>query len=195
MEHGRGARPETNIRTWGQLGLQGEWANAQITPYGPPALHPGGVSFFQSRVMGGAADVWNERLREYPDRSAMLRALANVRYGIAYASLGYAAPGAKTLALAERDGGPYFQLDAKTVSSRAYPLSRFVYMYLAPDTVAGDAARLSPNLRAFLEFVLRRDGQQLASATSYYPLPVGIASKQLANLRANPLPRPTAKSS
>lgn len=186
--------PETNIRTWGQLGLRGEWANAEITPYGPPALHPGGVSYFQRRVMGGA-DVWNERLREFPDRSAMLRALANDRYGIAFASLGYAAPGIKALALAERDGGPYFRLDAKTVSSRAYPLSRFAYMYLAPDTVSGDPVRLNPNLRAFLEFVLGRDGQPLISATSYYPLPLGIAAMELAKVRANALPTQTPAAS
>ena len=26
--------PEGNIRTWGQLGLTGEWADKEITPYG-----------------------------------------------------------------------------------------------------------------------------------------------------------------
>src|SRR5262249_39716580 len=48
----RGA--EENIRTWGQLGLTGEWADKPIHVYGPPGLHPGGVSYFQMRVMGGA---------------------------------------------------------------------------------------------------------------------------------------------
>ena len=34
--------PEGNIRTWGQLGLTGEWADKPIHVYGPPGLYPGG---------------------------------------------------------------------------------------------------------------------------------------------------------
>ena len=34
--------PEKNIRTWGQLGLKGEWADKEITPLRPePPLQPG----------------------------------------------------------------------------------------------------------------------------------------------------------
>ena len=43
-----------DIRTWGQLGATGEWADKPIHPYGPPGLFPGGMSFFQIKVMSGA---------------------------------------------------------------------------------------------------------------------------------------------
>ena len=55
-----------NIRRWGQLGLTGGWAEARIRPYGPPATHPGGMSYFQIRVLHGA-DTRNEELREFAD--------------------------------------------------------------------------------------------------------------------------------
>jgi len=70
-----------NILTWGQLGLTGEWADKPIHPYGPPGVYPGGISFFQTRVMGGA-DTWAEELREYDDPSQMIEALSKDRYGI-----------------------------------------------------------------------------------------------------------------
>ena len=47
----RGA--EKDIRTWGQLGLTGEWADKPIHVYGPPGIFPGGISYFQN-----ARDGW-----------------------------------------------------------------------------------------------------------------------------------------
>ena len=92
-----------NIRTWGQLGLTGAWADKPIHVYGPPGLFPGGVSYFQSKVMGGA-DTWNENLQEFDDRKLMMAALGKDRYGIAYAPLAYETAQAKSLALAETRG-------------------------------------------------------------------------------------------
>src|SRR6202171_3010295 len=104
-----GRSAQEDIRPWGQLGLTGEWADKPIHTYGPPGLYPGGVSFFQTRVMGGA-DTWNESLMEFDDRAAMLRTLAGDRYGIAYAGNSYRTPQVKALALAEKAGGTFVAL-------------------------------------------------------------------------------------
>jgi phosphate transport system substrate-binding protein len=42
-----------NLRTWGQLGLGGAWADKPIHVYGPPNLGAGAITYFQTRVMGG----------------------------------------------------------------------------------------------------------------------------------------------
>lgn len=175
----RGA--ETNIRTWGQMGLTGEWADKAIRPYGPPGLYPGGVSFFQTRVMGGA-DTWNEALMEYDDRDAMLRALEADRYGLAYANLSYARPGVKALALAERAGGPFVPLTRRTVADRSYPLARYAYLYLAPDTAVGDEAdpKMSPKISAFVRFILSRQGQRIVEREGdYLPLTAEVVTEQM----------------
>lgn len=189
MEWNTGAarRSDRDIRTWGQMGLPGVWANRPIIPYGPPAVHPGGVSFFQSRVMGGA-DTWNERLREYVDPREMLRAVAGDRFGIGYACLADANPGVKSLALAERDGGSYVPLTAATVAAGSYPLRRYVYFYLAPDTLTGDPTRLSPQLQAFLAFVVSRGGQSLVRLTGYHSLLSKEAGEQARRIAKNALP-------
>lgn len=171
--------PEGNIRRWGDLGLGGEWEDAEIVPYAPPALHPGGVSFFQRRVMGGA-DTVNPRTREYPGAEDRIAALAADRFGIAYASLGYARPGVRAVPLS--DGGPFVHLTAQTVADLSYPLTRFGYIYVAPDTVVGDAAPMSGSLLAFMRFALSPEGQALIGSTDYHPLPPELAADHYGDL-------------
>ena len=172
-----------NIRTWGQLGLTGAWADEPIHVYGPPGLFPGGVSFFQSKVMGGA-DTWNENLREFDDRRLMMAALGKDRYGIAYAPLAYETAQVKPLALAETRGGPYVALTRANVASRAYPLSRLAYIYFAPDHANGDpAVPTDPKIREFLRYVLSRQGQRdVLREGDYLPLTKELVREQLEKL-------------
>jgi phosphate transport system substrate-binding protein len=174
--------PEKNIRTWGQLGLTGEWADKPIHVYGPPGIYPGGVSYFQTRVMGGA-DTWNEALVEFDDRAAMLRTLASDRYGIAYAGLSYRTPEVKALPLSERAGAAFVAPTRATVADRIYPLTRSAYIYLAPDTPTGDRAAPDPKVREFLRYVLSRQGQEaVAREGDHLPLTPALLQAQLQKL-------------
>ncbi|HEV7183255.1 MAG TPA: substrate-binding domain-containing protein [Leifsonia sp.] len=177
---GESARgPEGNIRRWGDLGLTGEWADAPIVPYTPPALHPGGVSYFQRRVMGGA-DTVNPKTREYPYSDGLIAQLADDRFGIGYGSLGYAQPGVRAVPLS--DGGPHVALTEQSVADLSYPLTRLAYIYVTPDTVVGDAAPMSGSLLAFMQFALGSEGQALIGSTDYHPLPQEVAAEQRADL-------------
>jgi phosphate transport system substrate-binding protein len=171
--------PEGNIRAWGRLGLTGAWSRQPIHVYGPPGIHPGGVSFFQMRVLGGG-DTRNEDLVEFEDRKAMLEALARDRLGIAYAPLAYSGEGIKVLALADKPGGPFVQPTRASVASRAYPLSRSAYIYVAPDTPTGDRARMDPKVREFLRYVFSRQGQEdVEREGDHLPLTPALAREQL----------------
>ena len=110
--------PELNVRTWGQLGATGAWADKPIHVYAPPLEGAGAITYFQSRVMHGA-DLWNEDLREYADPALMIADLSNDPSGIAYASLDSAAAGVKALPLAETAAGPYVNPTRETVAERA----------------------------------------------------------------------------
>ena len=175
---------DQDIRTWGQLGLTGEWAAKPIHVYGPPGIYPGGISFFQSRVMGGA-DSWNESLQEYDDRVKMMEALNKDPYGIAYASLNYQTSETKPLALAERDGEPFVELSRATATDRTYPLVRTAYIYFAPDHPDGSPAKVDPKIREFLLYILSRQGQQdLVREGDYLPLTPALAAEQVRKLEA-----------
>ncbi len=173
--------PEKNLRTWGQLGLTGVWADKPIHLYGPPGLYPGGQSFFQRRVMGGA-DTWAEGLMEFEDRPEMMAALSRDPLGIAYTGLGYATPETKPLALAENSGAPYVAPTKATVADRSYPLSRTVYIYFAPDTPGGEPAnpKVDPKVREFLRYILSSEGQaDVTREGDYLPLAAALLHMQL----------------
>lgn len=173
-----------NIRTWGQLGLSGTWAGKPIHVYGPPGLYPGGVSYFQSKVMGGA-DTWNGNLREFNDRKLMMAALSKDPYGIAYATMAYGTAQVKSLALAETRDGPYVALTKASVASRSYPLARLAYIYFAPDRPNGDPAdpKVAPKVKEFLRYILSRQGQRdVRREGDFLPLTKDVVREQLKKL-------------
>src|SRR5258708_10629955 len=55
--------PEKNIRKWGQMGLGGEWADKEITPYGLNQRYSQ-ATWVSDRILGGS-DKWDEKLRIY----------------------------------------------------------------------------------------------------------------------------------
>ena len=173
-----------NIRTWGQLGLTGAWADEPIHVYGPPGLYPGGVSYFQSRVMGGA-DTWNGSLQEFNDRGQMMAVLGKDPYGIAYAPMAYRTAQVRSLALAKAQGGPYVAPTEANVANRTYPLARLAYVYLAPDRPNGDPAdpKVDPKVKEFLRYILSRQGQRdVRRERDFLPLTKEVVRDQLRKL-------------
>jgi phosphate transport system substrate-binding protein len=192
---GRGAQED--IRTWGQLGLTGEWADKPIQTYG---AGPSGMTrFFQLKVLKNG-DKWNPNYREYvetgtkiisdEDRVHQLSGLrhmfeedlAHDRYGIAWATMAHVKgiSGIKPIALAARDGGPYVAPTKASFQDRSYPLVRNIYLYL--NRPPGKA--LDPKLKEFLRYVLSREGQEIVvSNGNYLPLTAEIVREQLAKLQ------------
>jgi phosphate transport system substrate-binding protein len=191
----RGRGPDGNIRTWGQLGLGGEWADKGIQTYGHA---PSGTTrFFQARVLGNS-DKWNPNYREYVETGskmiadddrveqrgsvrAMLNALKADKYGIAWTVVPQAklVPGLKPVALAVNDGGAFVQPGKETFRDRSYPLVRNLYFYV--NRKPGDA--MDPKSREFLRYVLSRDGQQAIVANgNYLPLPLEMVRENVEKL-------------
>ncbi len=179
-----------NIRTWGQLGLTGEWADKPIQPYAPPRLGAGAITYFQIRVFGGA-EIWNESLREYADRKQMLEELARDPHGIAYAPAAYANAGMKILALGETKAGPNVALNRASVQARTYPLHRPVYVYYTVDNTNNELMPTlgDPRVKEFIRYILSKQGQQdVAGEGSYLALPAVVAQAQLKKLNSTELP-------
>jgi phosphate transport system substrate-binding protein len=196
-------RPATqNIRTWGQLGLTGEWADKEIRTYG---YAPSGMSgYFQLNVLKGS-DKWNPNYKEYvesgtkmiaDDDEAMLGGLhhmlaaemANDRYGIAWGVLPQAhdIPGIKVVALARDLAGPYVQPSRNSFQDRSYPLSRSIYIYFnhAP------GRPLEPRLQEFLRYILSREAQEAVQKQGrYLPLSARSVSEQLDVLNRTSAPQ------
>jgi phosphate transport system substrate-binding protein len=191
----RARGPGEDIRTWGQLGLTGDWADKPIQTYGHA---PSGTTrFFQLKVLGNASK-WNPNYREYvetgskmiadDDRVAqrgavrtMLNELMRDKYGIAWTVVPQAkdVPGLKPLALAAGEGAPYVVPGKATFQDRSYPLVRSLYFYV--NRKPGTA--MEPKLREFLRYVLSAEGQEaIVKNGNYLPLPAAMVREQLARL-------------
>jgi phosphate transport system substrate-binding protein len=161
-EHRRGAR---NIRTWGDLGLMGEWKDKPINVYGYDTETNTG-SFFKRAVLNGS-DKWNCDLREFADSKQpngsqldagqrISEALAHDRYGIAYGNLRYVDRQVKPVALSLTDEGPFYEATKENLIQRKYPLTRAVSFYV--NRAPGQP--LDPKVKEFLRYILSQEGQQ-----------------------------------
>jgi len=184
--------PEENIRSWGQLGLGGEWKDKPINVYGLNLRYHQATEI--SDLVLKASDKWNERLRIYANfvsasgklERGLNADLAKDRYGISYIAApttnlgGRALPASlKVLAIAARDGGPYVPYTLETLRDRSYPLYSRIYAYT--DRAPGQP--IDPKVLEFLRFVDSQEGQaEIMRDGKYLPLTAEVAKAQLKKL-------------
>ena len=187
-EYARG--PEKNIRTWGQLGLTGEWADKPIHVYGFN-LRYNTSSNFSDRILYGS-DKWNEDIvatgnyalpngKRVSGGDFIARAVADDPYAIAYTNYSeeYKQPGDKPLDLAEKTGGPYVKLSIENSRSRAYPMVNYnaFFMNETPGTP------MNPLVKEFISFILSREGQaEVQHDGKHLPLTAEIIARERAKL-------------
>jgi phosphate transport system substrate-binding protein len=184
--------PEKNIRTWGQLGLTGEWADKPINVYGL-TLRYHQATEISDRVLK-ASDKWNEHLKIYANfvskagklERGMNEDLAADKYGIGIVAApttnltgGASQPTQKVLAVAAKDGGPYIPYTLDTLQNRTYPLYDRIFAYT--DREQGKPMNLA--VLEFLRFVLSQEGQaEVMRDGKYLPLTAEVANAQLRKL-------------
>ena len=93
----------------------------------------------------------------------ILAAVARDSHAIGFGSLPPVA-GLRTLTIKRAFSSTPVEPNESTIASRIYPISRFVYCYT-------DAATDKPAVKAYLEWLRSDEGQQVAKAAGYYPLP------------------------
>src|SRR5262245_29735222 len=166
----------TVVTTWGELGLVGEWADRPVHAY--TTKHAAGPTNFVQEVALRDGE-WNPSVREigeFGQDDKVIAALATDRNGIAIVGLPYGTAQVTALALADAEGGPFFEPSLENVVQRRYPLSRLLYFYVNDD---GPGKPLDPRIREFLRFVLSRDGQAVALAAGFLPLPPPVVREEL----------------
>jgi phosphate transport system substrate-binding protein len=160
------ARPASeNIRTWGQLGLTGEWADKPIHLYGIDATLSGWSGLIQEVAFHGG-DKWNPAINEIvrggvevPADAQIVAAVAEDKYAIGFNLMRVVEknPGVKAVALAKDKSSPFVAPTAMSCYDRTYPLVNSVYLYMK----RAPGAAIEPTLKEFLEYTLSREGQQL----------------------------------
>ena len=189
------------IKTWGDLGLTGDWASRPISLYGrnsasgtygffkehtlsggdykdtvkeQPGSASGTYGFFKEHVL--QTGDYKDSVKEQPGSASVVQGVTEDRFGIGYSGIGYRTSGVKPLQLADKD--QFFDGSYANVTSGKYPLSRFLYIYInkAP------GKPLDPLVKEYVKLILSKDGQEVVVKDGYLPLSPAIVTEELKKL-------------
>jgi phosphate transport system substrate-binding protein len=172
----RRAGHKEDVRTWGQLGLTGEWAGRPISLYGRNSAS-GTYGFFKEHVLKNGD--YKDEVKEQPGSAAVVQGVTVDRYAAGYSGIGYATAGVRAVPVAEKAGDGCHEATADEAYSGKYPLARFLYVYVnrAP------GKPLDPLTREFAKLVLSKDGQEVVVKDGYFPIPASIAKEELGKIQ------------
>ncbi|MGH9324261.1 MAG: PstS family phosphate ABC transporter substrate-binding protein [Vicinamibacteria bacterium] len=162
-----------NITTWGDLGLEGDWAARPLSLYGRNSAS-GTYGFFKEHVLKNGD--FRDQVKEQPGSASVVQGVTEDRFGIGYSGIGYQTSGVKVLALAETDAfssGSY-----EDVKTGKYPLARYLYIYI--NKARGKP--LDPLVGEYVKMILSREGQEVVVKDGYQPLPQEIVEEELAKI-------------
>jgi phosphate transport system substrate-binding protein len=167
---------ETDIVTWGQLGLTGKMASQPISLYGRNSAS-GTYGFFKEHALSKGD--YKDSVKEQPGSASVVQGITKDLNGIGYSGIGYKTSGVKVLALSEKEGQPAVAASYANALNNTYPLSRFLYVY-----VAKDPKKPMPKLQEeFLKFVLSKEGQEIVIKDGFLPLTAAMSSKSITELK------------
>ena len=172
----RRAGAKEDVATWAQLGLTGEWANKPISLYGRNSAS-GTYGFFKEHVMKNGD--YKDTVKEQPGSAAVVQGVTVDRYAAGYSGIGYATAGVRAVPLSEKDGGKCVEAAAETAYSGAYPMARFLFVYI--NKAPGKA--LDPLTREFVKVIVSREGQEGVIKDGYFPIPASIAKEELSKIQ------------
>ena len=167
----RRAGHKEDVKTWGQLGLTGEWAARPLGLYGRNSAS-GTYGFFKEHALKNGD--YKDEVKEQPGSASVVQGVTVDRYAIGYSGIGYATAGVRAVPLAEKEGGKCYEADPDNAYAGTYPLSRFLFVYVnrAP------GKPLDPLTREFVKLILSKDGQEGVVKDGYFPIPASIAKEE-----------------
>jgi len=164
-----------DIKTWGDLGLTGDWASKPISIFGRNSAS-GTYGYFKEQALENGD--YRNSVKEQPGSSSVVQGVAEDKYAIGYSGVGYTTSGVKTVPLSAKDDGPFVGESYENVLAGKYPLSRYLNVYVnkAP------GKPLDPLVKQFLLFVLSKEGQEIVVKDGFFPLTAKVVGDELSKL-------------
>jgi phosphate transport system substrate-binding protein len=163
------------VRTWGELGLTGTWADKPVSLYGRNSAS-GTYGYFKEHAL--CKGDYKDTVKEQPGSASVVQGIEKDLYGIGYSGIGYKTSGVKALALAAKPGEPFINDEFENVLAGKYPLSRFLYVYV--NRKPGEP--LDPTVKQFLTYALTRAGQEVVVKDGYLPMSAKMVAEELKKL-------------
>jgi phosphate transport system substrate-binding protein len=172
----RRAGGKEEVKTWGQLGVTGEWASRPISLYGRNSAS-GTYGFFKEHTLKNGD--FKDEVKEQPGSASVVQGITVDRFAMGYSGIGYATAGVRAVPLSEKDGGKCVEADADNAYAGTYPLARFLYVYI--NKAPGKA--LDPLTREFVKLMMTKEGQDAVIKDGYFPIPASVAKEELAKVQ------------
>lgn len=166
---------EKNVKTWGQLGVEGALANSDVQLYGRNSVS-GTYGYFKKVALCDGD--YKNSVNEQPGSASVVQSVSVSQNGIGYSGMGYRTSGVKALPIAAEQGKEFVEATTESAISGEYPLARALYVYVnkAPNKP------LPPLEREFIKLVLSKAGQEVVVKDGYVPLTAGMAGQALEEL-------------
>ena len=161
-----------DIRTWGDLGLEGEWKDKPISLYGRNASS-GTYGYFKEFALFKGD--FKPTVKEQPGSSAVVQAIASDKYAIGYSGIGYKTADVRSVPIAAKPGEKCFDATADNAYAGDFPISRFLYVYINKNP----NQKLDPVRGEFVKFMLSRQGQEATIKDGYFPMTAEIAAEDI----------------
>ena len=165
-----------SYKTWGDLGLAGDWASKSIQLY-TYTIQSAEVQYFERAALKGSQkfSCCLALFQSKPGITAeqqIAAALAKDKYGLALSSR--PGPGLKAIALSAAEDATPVLPTPQTITAGSYPLARTVYIYANRKP----KPRVPANVAAFLAYIVSREGQAIVAHTGgYLPLSPELAAQ------------------
>jgi phosphate transport system substrate-binding protein len=152
-----------DITTWGQVGLEGDWASKPMSLFGRNSAS-GTYGFFKDEALQKGD--FKPTVKEQPGSSAVVQGIATDLGAIGYSGIGYKTSDVRTVPLGDSPA-EFKDATYENCVSGEYPLARFLYVYVNKKP----GQPLDPLTLEFLKFVVSKEGQEVVVKDGYFPLP------------------------
>jgi phosphate transport system substrate-binding protein len=163
---------DSDIKTWGDVGLTGDWAARPISLYGRNSAS-GTYGYFKEVALFNGD--FKDEVKEQPGSSTVVQGVASDLNGIGYSGVGYRTADVRSVPLRTSDDGECFDAIADNAYSGDFPLARFLYIYINKNpNLAMDPLRAE-----FIRFIYSKPGQEAVIKDGYFPITNSIAEDDL----------------
>ncbi len=167
------------VRTWGDLGLDGEWKDKPISAYGRNSAS-GTYGYFKEHALFGGD--FKDSVKEQPGSSSVVQSVGRDKYAIGYSGIGYLTSEVRAVPLAAQSSEEFVPADPDHAYTGDYPLSRRLLLSLNYKP----GSQLDPLRREFVKYVYSQQGQQDVVKDGYYPVTARMAAAALKSIGAAP---------
>ncbi|CAN5623241.1 phosphate ABC transporter substrate-binding protein PstS family protein [soil metagenome] len=163
---------DSALNAWGDVGLEGEWANRPMALYGRNSAS-GTYGYFREVALFGGD--YRGEVREQPGSSAVVQGVASDINAIGYSGIGYATADVRAVPISAEEAGECFEAVGENAVTGDYPIARFLYIYVNKDPNDD----LDPLRAEFIRYVYSQEGQSDVLRAGFFPVVDALADQDL----------------